>query len=135
MHTYLSHLSRHQRNQMCENPQTRRRAAREENQHYSSLGSVPYQPNSGFHQKCLQRPPNWCFLKKLCYATSRGQTDFKTKYSNCRHNSGITRPVARFAGLGRKYIFMGKDFNFYRMFETNFSEQYKIWGGTKKIWG
>jgi len=30
---------------------------------------------------------------------------------------------------------MGKDFNFYHMFETNFSEQYKIWGGTKKIWG
>jgi len=29
------------------------------------------------------------------YATSRGQMAFKTKYSNCRHNFGRTRPVAR----------------------------------------
>jgi len=30
------------------------------------------------------------------YATSLGRMAFKTKYSNCRHNFGRTRPVARF---------------------------------------
>ena len=30
------------------------------------------------------------------YATSRGRMAFKTKYPNCRHNFGRTRPVARF---------------------------------------
>jgi len=27
------------------------------------------------------------------YATSRGRMAFKTKYPNCRHNFGRTRPV------------------------------------------
>ena len=34
--------------------------------------------------------------KQFCYAASRGQMAFKTKYPNCRHNFGRTRPVARF---------------------------------------
>jgi len=30
---------------------------------------------------------------------------------------------------------MGEDFNFYHMFETNFSERKNIWRSTKNIWG
>jgi len=30
---------------------------------------------------------------KKSYATSRGRMAFKTKYPNCRHNFGRTRPV------------------------------------------
>jgi len=57
------------------------------------------------------------------YATSLGRMAFKTKYSNCRHNFGRTRPVARFKGLeGQNTFLWGKDFNFYHMFETNFSQ-------------
>jgi len=62
--------------------------------------------------KMLTRAPQWWFIKKSfrCYATSRGRMAFKTKYSNCRHNFGRTRPGARFWGLGGKYIFMGEGF-------------------------
>jgi len=32
---------------------------------------------------------------------------FKTKYPNCRHNFGRTRPVARFQDLGGTHTFLG----------------------------
>jgi len=57
--------------------------------------------------------------------------DFKTKYRNCRNNFGRTRPVAKFQGMGGNTFLGGKDFYFYRMFETNFSEHNKIWGHKK----
>jgi len=60
---------------------------------------------------------------------------FKTKYLNCRHNFGRTRPVARLQGLGEKYFLGGKDFCFYHMFKTNFSEHNKIWEGHNKDLG
>jgi len=41
------------------------------------------------------------------------------------------RHVARFQGLGGKYIFKGEDFCFYYMFKANFSEYNKIWWGEK----
>ena len=69
----------------------------------------------------------------LCYISRPNGLQNKNSY--CRHNFRSTRPVARFSGLGRKYIFMGKDFNFYHMFETNFSEQNEIWGAQKKFGG
>ena len=59
---------------------------------------------------------------------------FKTNYSNCRHNFGRTRPVARFEGLeGQNTFLWGKDFSIYHMFETNFSEHNKIWGPQKHL--
>jgi len=42
------------------------------------------------------------------YATSPGRMTFKTKYLNCRHNFGKTRPMNWFSGLGENYIFSGK---------------------------
>ena len=57
----------------------------------------------------------------------------KTKYSNCRHNCGIARPVARFKGLGAKYIKGQDDLNIYHMFEANFSRNNKIWGAQKYL--
>jgi len=50
---------------------------------------------------------------------------FKTKYPNCRHNFGRTRPV--------KFVLWGKDFCFYHMFKRNFSERNKIWGYKKDL--
>ena len=40
-------------------------------------------------------------------------------------------PGLRFRGV--KYIFRGKYFCFYHMFQTNFSEHNKIWGEQKKF--
>jgi len=63
------------------------------------------------------------------------EAEWRSKYSNCRHNFGSTRPVARFYGLqGQNTFLWGKDFKIYHMFETNFSEHNKILGGTNKIW-
>jgi len=45
-------------------------------------------------QNASKGPLMVIYKKKLCYATSQGRIDFKTKYSNCRHNFGRTRPVA-----------------------------------------
>jgi len=45
------------------------------------------------------------YEKSWRYATSRGQMVFKTKYTNCRHNFGRTRTVARFWGLWGKIHF------------------------------
>jgi len=45
------------------------------------------------------------YKKKLCDAKSRDRMTFKTKYPNCRHNFGRTRPLARFQGLGGKKHF------------------------------
>jgi len=85
--------------------------------------------------KMLPRAPLMViYEKKVCYATSRGRRDFKTKYPNCRHSFGRTRPVARFWRLGGQNTFLsGKDFYFYYMFETNFSEHNKIWGAQKYL--
>ena len=55
---------------------------------------------------------------------------FKTKYPNCRHNFGRTRPVARFQGLGGKYIFRGNGFCFHHMFKTNLGKNKKDLGVT-----
>jgi len=33
------------------------------------------------------------YKKAICYATPLGRIAFKTKYPNCRHNFGRTRPV------------------------------------------
>ena len=88
--------------------------------------------------KMLTRAPLMVIYKKSFrrYATSRGRMAFKTKYSNCRHNFGRIRPVARFQGLGdAKYIFSEKDFNIYHMLQTNFSEHNKIWGAQKQMSG
>jgi len=63
----------------------------------------------------LTRAAQLWFIKKSFrrYATSRGRMAFKTKYSNCRHNFGRTRPVARFWGLGGKiHFYRGKILNF-----------------------
>ena len=58
--------------------------------------------------KMLRRAPLMViYKKKLCNAISRGRMDFKTEYSNCRHNFGRTRPVARFWGLVGKIHFYG----------------------------
>jgi len=53
-------------------------------------------PTLGLPQNASKGPPDGDLWKKLCNATSRGRMDFKTKYSNCRHSFGRTRPVARF---------------------------------------
>jgi len=43
---------------------------------------------------------------------------FKTKYPNCRHNFGRTRPVARFYDLGEgKHIFSRAKFVFRILFK------------------
>jgi len=97
--------------------------------------AVPYQPNSGPPKMLPRGPLMVIYKKKLRYATSRGWIDLKPKYSNCKLNFGTTRPVARFWGLGGKNTFLlAKDFNCYRMFETTFSENNKIWGG-KNVFG
>jgi len=59
----------------------------------------------------------------------------KRKYPNCGHNFGRTRPVAKVKLLGCKMQFFGKDFYFYYMFKTNFSEHSKHFQGfeTKKV--
>jgi len=43
--------------------------------------------------------------------------DFKTKYSNCRHNFGRTRPVAGVLRFWGKNTLLGKDFYYYQMFK------------------
>jgi len=71
---------------------------------------VPYQLNSA-PPKMLTRAPLMVIYKKCFrrYATSRGRMTLKTKYSNCRHNFGRTRPVARFQFWGCKMnLFWGK---------------------------
>jgi len=35
---------------------------------------------------------------------------------------------------GAKYIFRGRDIRFYYIFKTIFSENKKIWEGTKDVW-
>jgi len=67
-----------------------------------TLPPVPYQPNSPQTKNACRGPLMVIYKKKLCYATSRGRMAFKTKYPNCRHNFGTTRPVARFQGFGGK---------------------------------
>ena len=60
----------------------------------------------------------------------------KTKYPNCRHNFGRTRPVARFGGLtGPNTFLRGKDFCFYRMFKTHFLSTAKFRRRKKDLGG
>jgi len=96
--------------------------------------AVPYQPNFGPLKMLPRAPLMVIYKKKLRYATSRGWIDLKPKYSNCKLIFGTTRPAARFWGLGgQNTLLLAKDFNFYHMFETNFSEHNKIWGGQKRF--
>ena len=56
---------------------------------------------------------------------------FKTKCPNCRHNFG--RACSQALRFGQDVFLEGKDFCFYHMFETNFSEHSKIWGAQKHL--
>jgi len=51
-------------------------------------------------------------IYKKIYATSRDRMPFKTKYPNCRHNFGRTRPVTSFQDLGEQNTFYGEIFLF-----------------------
>jgi len=54
------------------------------------LQAVPYQPKAGPPKNGHRGPLNGYYNKS---ATSRDRIAFKTKYRNCRHNFGRTRPV------------------------------------------
>ena len=87
--------------------------------------------------KTLTGVPLMVIYKKtfstLCYISR--PNDLQNKISSLQtqfEQNQACSQVLRFGG--EKYIFTGKDFNIYHMFETNFSEHNKIWGH-KKIWG
>jgi len=105
---------------------------------WKCLYPMPNQPKSAPPQKMLPRAPLMVvYKKKLCRpnATSRGRMVFKTKYSNCRHKFGRTRPVARFWGLGgKRYFYGGKILIFIIRLKQIFLSTTNL-GDTKKIWG
>jgi len=71
----------------------------------SHHGQCRISPTLGLPKNASTGPFKVIYKKKLCKATSWGRLDFKTKYSNFRHNFGITRPVARFWDLASKIHF------------------------------
>jgi len=73
-------------------------------------------------------------IYKKIYATSRDRMPFKTKYPNCRHNFGRTRPVTSFQDLGDQNTFYGEIFLFLSHVNKFFWAQQNLWGH-KKIWG
>jgi len=75
------------------------------------------------------------YIKKLCYAASRGQMDLKTTYPNCRHNFGRTRPLARLQGLvEQNKLLWGKIFIFVICSKQIFLRT-TIFGVTKRFVG
>jgi len=89
-------------------------------------------------QKNAYRGPLVVIYKKqlpVCYAAFRGRMAFKTNYPNCKYNFGRTRPVDSSKVWGKITFSEGKDFRFYHMFQTNFSEHNKSLGTQKIIGG